>query len=205
MENKSENTKLIRNKYRFIKNLGGGSFSNVKLIKDLEGNTHILKETKNDIDDIKAQSRECQCLLAIRRHPCVISIVDAFILDKKICIVTNYAEKGDLQRYLKEYKKPIGLEIAQQWFVQLLLGLHALHEKNIIHRDVKPANVFILQDNRLILGDLGSSKKYSEKINIASEVPMTSNGGGNNMVEFTLVGTPLYLGNRGCNLLLAFG
>ena len=197
MENKSENAKLIRNKYRFIKNLGGGSFSNVKLVKDLEGNVHIMKETKNDVEDMKAQSRECQCLLAIRRHPCVISIVDAFILEKKICIITNYAEKGDLQKYLSASKKPIKFEVAQQWFIQLLLGLNALHEKNIIHRDIKPANVFILHDDRLILGDLGSSKKYSEKIGSNAEVPLLVNGmENNNVVEFTLVGTPLYLGRR---------
>lgn len=44
------------------------------------------------------------------------------------------------------------------WFVQIALGLHYMHGRLILHRDLKTQNIFLLGNGRLVLGDLGISK-----------------------------------------------
>lgn len=44
------------------------------------------------------------------------------------------------------------------WFVQMALGVHYMHQHNIIHRDIKSQNMFIIGNNRVVLGDLGICK-----------------------------------------------
>ncbi len=62
----------------------------------------------------------------------------------------EYAEKGDLEKYLENKKiegKPLNEEQVIEWFIQLLLGLKYIHDKKIVHRDLKPDNIFISADN----------------------------------------------------------
>lgn len=44
------------------------------------------------------------------------------------------------------------------WFVQIALGLHYMHDRLVLHRDLKTQNIFLLGNGRLVLGDLGISK-----------------------------------------------
>lgn len=44
------------------------------------------------------------------------------------------------------------------WFVQIALGLHYMHDRHVLHRDLKTQNIFLLGNGRLVLGDLGISK-----------------------------------------------
>ena len=73
----------------------------------------------------------------------------------------EYAEGGDLYNKIINYKKK-GQFIPEKevWhiFVQMVRGLQALHELNIIHRDIKCANIFLTKDGVLKLGDLNVSK-----------------------------------------------
>lgn len=45
------------------------------------------------------------------------------------------------------------------WFVQMLLGVHFMHGNRVLHRDLKTQNIFLLSSGRLVLGDLGISKR----------------------------------------------
>lgn len=49
------------------------------------------------------------------------------------------------------------------WFVQIALGLHYMHGRLVLHRDLKTQNIFLLGNGRLVLGDLGISKVCTSK------------------------------------------
>ena len=63
-----------------------------------------------------------------------------------LCIVMEYAPNGDLGRFIKkgnELKKAFPEEIIWKYFMQICEGLQALHAAKIIHRDIKPMNIFV--------------------------------------------------------------
>jgi NIMA (never in mitosis gene a)-related kinase len=67
------------------------------------------------------------------------------------------------------------------WLIQLLFGIKALHSKNILHRDLKSANIFLTKSYSLKIGDFGISKVLERSSAI------------------TCIGTPLYLSPEVCN------
>ncbi|CAM4275538.1 unnamed protein product [Leuciscus chuanchicus] len=72
----------------------------------------------------------------------------------------EYCEGGDLSKIMEKQKNERFFEEKQilDWLVQICLALQHLHEKNILHRDIKPQNVFLTEDGYISLGDFGNSK-----------------------------------------------
>ena len=73
----------------------------------------------------------------------------------------RYANHGDLFKRLgrlKQKKQNLPEDAVWIYFIQLCLGVQALHKNNILHRDLKSANVFLASHNRLKIGDLGVAK-----------------------------------------------
>ncbi len=73
----------------------------------------------------------------------------------------EYADGGDLQTKINALKKTnTNMLEADVWsiFYQMVTGLNALHQKKIVHRDIKCANVFLTKDGTVKLGDLNVSK-----------------------------------------------
>ena len=103
--------------------------------------------------------------------------MDEFLYqNKKLCIVTQFANGGDFERLMKK-KKHFSEEEALYYFTMLLFALDYLHKKGIVHRDFKPSNIFIqnYDDNVNILkiGDFGVSKADLEEIK--KEISATTN------------------------------
>ena len=93
----------------------------------------------------------------------MISYKEAFFdeKDSTLGIVMEYADNGDLYKKILEYKnKKKYFEEVEIWkiFIQLVKGLKALHDLQILHRDLKSANVFLFKDGHAKLGDLNVSK-----------------------------------------------
>lgn len=91
---------------------------------------------------------------------------------------------GDLSNFIKNLKKNsqrLNEKIIAFWFIQLLFGTKALHSKNILHRDLKSANIFLTKNYSLKIGDFGISKILERSSAI------------------TCIGTPLYLSPEVCN------
>ena len=73
------------------------------------------------------------------------NFVESFFENNHMIIVTEYCDKGDLGALVKETLKKGGKlteENILHIFTQILLGVHFLHKNNIMHRDLKPGNVF---------------------------------------------------------------
>jgi len=93
----------------------------------------------------------------------VIAYKEAFFDEPSstLCIVMEFAEGGDLQGKIMEHQKnATEFHEREIWdaLIQMTLGLKALHDRNIFHRDLKSANIFQNSDGTFKMGDLNVSK-----------------------------------------------
>ena len=152
--------------FKIIKKIGEGAYSTVYTVKRIEdGNIYALKKVK--IQSLSQKEKQNALnevrILASVNSPFVISYKESFIdeTDNTLCIVMEYADEGDLFQKITLYKKlHTTFEENDVWkiFIQITKGLHDLHEYNILHRDLKSANVFLFRDGTAKLGDLNVSK-----------------------------------------------
>lgn len=113
------------------------------------------KEKTNALNEVR--------ILASVSHPNVISYKEAFFDEDTncLCIIMEYCDGGDLYQMICESKKK-GVYLSEKFlwniFINLTRGLKALHDLDIMHRDLKSANVFLTKDGGVKLGDMNVSK-----------------------------------------------
>ena len=160
------------NDFNIEKVLGKGSFGSVYLVRRKEDNkiyalkSVILeklnkKEQQNSVNEVR--------ILASVNHPNVIGYKEAFWDDSQntLNIVMEYADDGDLQTKIIKMRKEGGMfqeNLIWSYSIQMIEGLKALHDKKIMHRDLKSANIFLVKDkHQCKLGDMNVSKVIKEK------------------------------------------
>ncbi len=153
-------------KFKIINKIGEGAYSSVYTVRRIEDDQiYALKKVKIQSLSIKEKQNALNevRILASVNSPFVISYKESFIdeTDQTLCIVMEYADEGDLFQKITLYKKlHVTFEENDAWkiFIQITKGLHDLHSYNILHRDLKSANVFLFRDGTAKLGDLNVSK-----------------------------------------------
>ena len=152
--------------FEILEKLGDGAYSIVyKVRRKEDSNIYALKKVKlKGLSDKEKQNALNEVrILASVKSPFVISYKEAFIEEETetLCIVMEYADKGDLYQKIVHLKK-IGclIEEIDAWkiFIQMVRGLKSLHDLKILHRDLKSANIFLFSDGTAKIGDLNVSK-----------------------------------------------
>ena len=154
------------NGFQILNKIGEGSFSTVlKVQRKKDGIIYALKRVKfaKLSDKEKSNALNEIRILASINNKNIISYKEAFFdeNDSSLDIVMEYADKGDLFQLITEHKKTkthFSEEEIWSTLIQLLNGLKSLHELNILHRDLKSANVFLFKGGIVKLGDLNVSK-----------------------------------------------
>ena len=113
------------------------------------------KEKLNALNEVR--------ILASVRHPNVIAFKEAFIdwESESLCLILEYCDDGDLfQKISMQGKRNQFFKEEVIWssFVQIVRGLKELHDLEIMHRDLKSANVFLSKNGSAKLGDMNVSK-----------------------------------------------
>ena len=116
-------------------------------------------------------------LAASMEHPNVVPIYDAFDADGRLAIAMRYVEGTDLKQLLQT-ERVLDPERAVTICAQVAAALDAAHQRGLVHRDVKPSNVLLDENEHVYLADFGLSRRLADP-----GVP----GGG----SFS-VGTPAY-------------
>lgn len=148
--------------YNRIKALGKGTFGTVYLCERKHNHKKVVvKEIDTDLkpDQLKAAQLEVKILKSLA-NPNIIQYFDSFYKNNVFYIIMEYATHGNLHEYIKNaIPKPIEREVVLNFFCQILSGLHHIHSKKIIHRDLKCENIFLtgLRGNVVKIGDFGIS------------------------------------------------
>ncbi|CAD2218413.1 protein kinase [Angomonas deanei] len=178
-------------KYRPRRPIGRGAYSTVwSLINNETGDTVVGK-----LADLSQMSEDNQNFARseaqnIRQldHPNIIKLFDTYERDHKLLHVLEYADAGDLLTQVEVRTRSKGAEGGPAYYQQdellvilsqLCLAIEYIHDRRIMHRDLKTPNVMLMKVGLIKLGDFGFSRKYDESV---------SNNVGN-----TFCGTPYYL------------
>lgn len=172
--------------FEFLDRIGRGASSVVyKCNRRADGGTYCIKEI--DIAAVTLEEEEEALkevhLLASFDHPYVIRYYDSFVDDELLHIVMEYASHGTLiDRIKKQGGVPLPEENVWRWSLHIFVGLNHMHERKILHRDLKSANIFIAANGDAKIGDLGVSRMLATHQQMAH----------------TIVGTPYYLSPELC-------
>eukprot|EP00397_Hematodinium_sp_SG-2012_P006350 GEMP01006380.1.p1 GENE.GEMP01006380.1~~GEMP01006380.1.p1 ORF type:complete len:551 (+),score=130.54 GEMP01006380.1:505-2157(+) len=176
---------LLRKKgYTYIRQIGKGAFGCAVHVKK-NGQDYVcktIKLTSATEKEKRAAMKEAE-LLTMFKHPYVVKHVEHFLESGWLMIVQEYCEGGDLQDRISKARKtrPLSDADVMKWFTQALLGLKYLHQRRILHRDIKGSN-FFLKNEDLKIGDFGIAKVLSGTCGLAK----------------TMIGTPYYLSPEIC-------
>lgn len=171
---------------KFIKEIGEGAYGRALLYQSLiNGEFLVLKEialanltTQEQTDAWKEVK-----VLSSLDHPNIISYKGSFVQDKILNIVMEYADNGDLFEQIQNAnKKHFKEEQILDWFVQICLALKHIHDRKILHRDIKCQNIFLTKDGLVKMGDFGIAKILNHTTQFSK----------------TAIGTPYYLSPEIC-------
>ncbi|XP_042536104.1 serine/threonine-protein kinase Nek4 isoform X2 [Dipodomys spectabilis] len=173
---------MLHSAYCYVRVVGRGSYGEVTLVKHRrDGRQYVIKKLNlrnASSRERRAAEQEAQ-LLSQLKHPNIVTYKESWEGgDGLLYIVMGFCEGGDLYRKLKEQKGQLLPESrVVEWFVQIAMALQYLHEKHILHRDLKTQNVFLTRTNIIKVGDLGIARVLENNSDMAS----------------TLIGTPYYM------------
>ena len=158
--------------FKIEKIIGKGSFGSVYLVtRKADQKLYALKtvfleklnkkEQENSVNEVR--------LLASISHPNVIEYKEAFWDDKNstLNLIMEYADNGDLQTLINKKRKEqryFNENLIWLYSIQMIEGLKAIHDKKIMHRDLKSANIFLSKKkHQCKIGDMNVSKVIKEK------------------------------------------
>ena len=164
-----------------MKMIGEGSFGKAILVKRKDdGLMCVIKEigisrmSPKEREDSKKEVK----VLSQLNHANIVSYLESFEGHGNLYIVMDYCEGGDLHQYIKNQKGAFIEEIkVMDIFVQCCLAVKYIHDRKILHRDIKTQNIFLTKDKTVKLGDFGIARVLKSTMELAH----------------TCIGTPYYL------------
>ncbi|XP_027532547.1 serine/threonine-protein kinase Nek1 isoform X7 [Neopelma chrysocephalum] len=173
-------------KYIKVRKIGEGSFGKAILVKAKEnGQQYVIKEINISkmSNKEREESRREVAVLANMKHPNIVLYRESFEENGCLYIVMDYCEGGDLFKKINAQKGVLFSEDQiLDWFVQICLALKHIHDRKILHRDIKSQNIFLTKDGTIQLGDFGIARVLNSTAELAR----------------TCIGTPYYLSPEIC-------
>lgn len=117
----------------------------------------ILKEEFLANEDFRRRFKNESKAIAVLSHPNIVKVYDVSFGDRLQYIVMEYVDGITLKEYI-EQQKVIGWKEAVHFTTQILRALQHAHDKGIVHRDVKPQNIMLLQNGNIKVTDFGIAR-----------------------------------------------
>lgn len=117
----------------------------------------ILKEEFLANEEFRRRFKNESKAIAVLSHPNIVKVYDVSFGDKLQYIVMEYIDGITLKEYI-EQQKVINWKEALHFTTQILRALQHAHDKGIVHRDVKPQNIMLLQNGNIKVADFGIAR-----------------------------------------------
>ncbi|XP_071532966.1 uncharacterized protein [Panulirus ornatus] len=172
--------------YKILHQLGSGSYGAAHLALHIPSNTKcVIKEiniSEMSPKELEEARREVEVLSSLS-HPYITQFRASCEEDGSLLIAMDYCGGGDLHTIITKRKGILFPEDrVLDWFVQLCLAVKYIHDRKILHRDIKSQNIFLTDDGKVRLGDFGIAKVLNSTSDLAR----------------TCIGTPYYLSPEMC-------
>ncbi|KAG0355197.1 Serine/threonine-protein kinase Nek2 [Podila minutissima] len=188
-----------KDEYELLEAIGSGSFGVIRKVRR-KADGRILARKEIDYRKMSTQEKEQLVaevnILKDLKHPNIVEFLER-VIDRENCfiyILMEYCEGGDLASVIQRHKEnrvPIPEEFVWELMTQLIMALHECHygvivdpetkkttPRPILHRDLKPDNVFLDAKKNVKLGDFGLSRTLNNPQKAFAQ---------------TYVGTPYYM------------
>ncbi|KAM6970594.1 serine/threonine-protein kinase Nek5 [Aplochiton taeniatus] len=176
------------NNYEIVRQIGEGAFGKAFLAINRDGGCDrqcVIKQInlrKMSHREKEASTKEVT-LLSKMKHPNIVTFFKSFNESTSLYIVMEYCDGGDLMKRISMQR---GVFFTEEqivdWFVQICLGLKHIHDRKVLHRDIKAQNIFLTGGMKAKLGDFGIARMLNNTMELAR----------------TCVGTPYYLSPEIC-------
>ena len=155
---------IIGERYEVVSRIGSGGMADVYKAKDHKLNRFVamkvLKpEFSADTNFIRKFQREAQAAAGLA-HPNVVNVFDVGEDQGVNYIVMELVEGITLKEYISK-KGKLTIKEATSIAIQVSMGLEAAHNRNIVHRDIKPQNIIISTDGKVKVTDFGIARVAS--------------------------------------------
>ena len=164
-------------RYRILSKVGEGGFGAVYKGYDDDLRREVAVKVPHRIasaEEVEAYFREAR-ILASLKHPGLLPVYDVGRTEEGLCyLVCPFIEASDLAERMKQGRLPLITSV--EIVVRVAEALHHAHQRGLVHRDVKPANILLDSDGQPIVADFGLALREED----------FGKGSG-------LVGTPAYM------------
>jgi len=170
----------VLNGFRIEKPLSSGGFSIVYLARDEAGTPFAIKEYLPSSLPLRAEGVEVsitddetmsvfrhglKCFfeegraLAMIQHPNVVRVENFFRANETCYMVMTYVRGRTLQFHIQKNRAELTENFLRRVFMQLMNGLREVHTNKLLHLDIKPANVYLREDDSPLLIDFGAARQ----------------------------------------------
>lgn len=176
-----------------IANIGNGAYGEVTKQRWIQCDKFVAVKTLccNSFQQVQSIIKELSLMYVIHTtnftlisesfsHPHIIQTYGVFEEDNKFNIVMEYAKNGSLLHFLKQCKEKITVELQWNLIKQCTLPVYYLHDKKLLHRDIKSENYLVCDDIMIKISDFGVIKN------------LTTSTSNNMSIASSLVGTVVY-------------
>lgn len=113
---------------------------------------------------------EAKCTAKFSGHPNIINVYNYFEENGTAYIVMEYMEGMDLKAYLKQHDGKLNVDETVRILLSVISALKVMHKSGVLHRDIAPDNIFILNDGTVKLYDLGAANFADAEIEKTREI-----------------------------------
>ncbi|HEX2773090.1 MAG TPA: protein kinase [Micromonosporaceae bacterium] len=153
---------LVAERYRLIRSVGSGGMGRVWLARDEMLHRDVAVKqvlppdwmTPDERDEMRARTMREARATARLSHPNVVQIYDVVHAGPTPWIVMEYIPSRSLQQVITD-DGPLAPRLVAEIGLKVLAALRAAHDAGVLHRDVKPHNVLIADNGRVVLTDFG--------------------------------------------------